>query len=264
MNDAEVKTAFEIARSEIFTLNEYLKNPDMVMHHFRFKRMIDSLNILTDLAQLYLSTARRMPEEISEIEIPAFDTKDFTVEQRARILLYISLAFRSRFVTGQNKARQECILSYAKREQELKEQDGICYYCGKMTNSLAGNPGQWAVMLCHSDEPGKVKYHHQLCVSKRLELPSESDIFNILDKYSAKLIRIMRLEKDVEDAVIKSDLLQMEAAHEIKELIKAELKTIEKPLLKLSTDYRFGKSTQYGITCYNQALSDVVKIVETL
>ena len=95
---------------------------------------IGAVYVLIKLANLYVSTARRMPEEISEIEIPAFDTKDFTVEQRARILLYISLAFRSRFVTGQNKARQECILSYAKREQELKER-----------------------------------------------LPSESDIFNILD-----------------------------------------------------------------------------------
>ncbi len=55
----------------------------------------------------------------------------------------------------------------------------------------------------------------------------EKTIEEILDKYSAKLIRIMRLEKDVEDAVIKSDLLQMEAAHEIKELIKAKLPSVE-------------------------------------
>jgi len=68
-----------------------------------------------------------------------------------------------------------------KREQEeWDKKDGICYYCGKMTDSLAGNPGQWAVMLCHSDDPGKVKYHHQLCVSKRLELPSAKEIQEII------------------------------------------------------------------------------------
>ncbi len=58
----------------------------------------------------------------------------------------------------------------------------------------------------------------------------EKTIEGILDKYSTKLIRIMRLEKDVEDAVIKSDLLQMEAAHEIKELIKAKLQTTKETL----------------------------------
>jgi hypothetical protein len=48
------------------------------------------------------------------------------------------------------------------------EKDGDCYYCGKKTNSLAGNPSEWPVMLCHSDDPGKVKFHHTGCVDKRL------------------------------------------------------------------------------------------------
>ena len=47
--------------------------------------------------------------------------------------------------------------------------DGVCYYCGEMTNSLAGNPGEWPVMLCHKDEPGKVKHHHTKCVMYRLQ-----------------------------------------------------------------------------------------------
>lgn len=46
--------------------------------------------------------------------------------------------------------------------------DGPCYYCGKVTSSLAGNPGLWPIPLCHNDEPGVVKKHHVHCVSERL------------------------------------------------------------------------------------------------
>ena len=46
--------------------------------------------------------------------------------------------------------------------------DGPCYYCNKPTHRHAGNPGFWPVMLCHADDPGKVKHHHVQCVSERL------------------------------------------------------------------------------------------------
>jgi hypothetical protein len=44
-----------------------------------------------------------------------------------------------------------------------------CYYCGKPCNNLTGRCSQWAVSLCHSDQPGVLKWHHDGCVSKRLE-----------------------------------------------------------------------------------------------
>lgn len=47
--------------------------------------------------------------------------------------------------------------------------DELCYYCGKPCNALAGNPHEWPIPLCHSDEPGVVKWHHIGCVSQRLE-----------------------------------------------------------------------------------------------
>jgi len=47
--------------------------------------------------------------------------------------------------------------------------DEPCYYCGEYCNSLAGNPSLWPVALCHTDEPGVVKWHHTGCVSERLE-----------------------------------------------------------------------------------------------
>lgn len=45
-----------------------------------------------------------------------------------------------------------------------------------------------------------------------------NSVESILDDYSAKLIHLMRLEKDAETAVIKSDVLQTEAAQVIKDL----------------------------------------------
>ncbi len=43
-----------------------------------------------------------------------------------------------------------------------------CYYCGKTCDRLAANPSEWPIPLCHSDDPGKVKFHHIGCVSERL------------------------------------------------------------------------------------------------
>lgn len=43
-----------------------------------------------------------------------------------------------------------------------------CYYCGEQCNSLVGKPSRWPVALCHSDEPGVVKWHHTGCVMERL------------------------------------------------------------------------------------------------
>lgn len=62
--------------------------------------------------------------------------------------------------------------------QELLEtKKYTCYYCGKETNDLSGNPGDWSIPLTHRDEPGKVKYHHISCVSERLveNQPSSGD-----------------------------------------------------------------------------------------
>ena len=44
-----------------------------------------------------------------------------------------------------------------------------CYYCRKPCDYWAANPGKWPTPLCHSDEPGKMKWHHADCVSDRLE-----------------------------------------------------------------------------------------------
>jgi hypothetical protein len=43
-----------------------------------------------------------------------------------------------------------------------------CYYCGEKCDVLAGNPGKWPIPLCHADDPGVVKWHHEGCVNARL------------------------------------------------------------------------------------------------
>lgn len=47
--------------------------------------------------------------------------------------------------------------------------DEPCYFCKEKCDSLSANPGRWPIPLCHSDEPGKVKWHHVGCISDRLE-----------------------------------------------------------------------------------------------
>lgn len=44
----------------------------------------------------------------------------------------------------------------------------LCYYCGKPCDCLSANPSLWPVGLCHTDDPGVVKWHHSGCVSSRL------------------------------------------------------------------------------------------------
>jgi hypothetical protein len=51
---------------------------------------------------------------------------------------------------------------------DMKGHGEFCYYCHKRCNSLAGNPGEWPIPLCHADDPGRVKWHHIECVSMRL------------------------------------------------------------------------------------------------
>lgn len=62
------------------------------------------------------------------------------------------------------------IIAAAMRErEEAKEGHGKpCYYCGDPCNDLSGNPSEWAIPLCHPDEPGIVKWHHIGCVGNRL------------------------------------------------------------------------------------------------
>jgi hypothetical protein len=50
------------------------------------------------------------------------------------------------------------------------ELDGPCYYCGRETSSIAGNPSKWPIWLPHEDEPGVSKPHHMSCILERVHL----------------------------------------------------------------------------------------------
>lgn len=52
--------------------------------------------------------------------------------------------------------------------QGVVHHDGPCYYCGKPTDSHAGSPHLWPILLCHDDAPGKPQPHHRWCVDARL------------------------------------------------------------------------------------------------
>jgi hypothetical protein len=70
---------------------------------------------------------------------------------------------------------------------ELPREHGMpCYYCGELTDSLAGNPGKWPVILCHRDEPGVPKVHHSACVSARLDNAASPSAVRNIDENAFK------------------------------------------------------------------------------
>lgn len=53
-------------------------------------------------------------------------------------------------------------------------EDGKCFFCGEQTNSLAGNPGRWALSLpVDPNEPGRPKTVCTGCVLERLRIAEE-------------------------------------------------------------------------------------------
>jgi hypothetical protein len=71
------------------------------------------------------------------------------------------------------------------KKRKRKKKNKSCYYCGKETDPLAGDPGEWPVMLPHADDPGKAKPHHIKCVLDRLEA------FDRLTRNNELLLRIV-------------------------------------------------------------------------
>jgi len=53
-------------------------------------------------------------------------------------------------------------------KQQYEAGDGQCYYCGKLTESYAANPGKWAIQFPHADDPGVCRPHHLECVCDRM------------------------------------------------------------------------------------------------
>lgn len=54
INEKVLKEAKEVIGAELFTLDAYLKNSEMSMHHERFKKMIKALKVAYDLAEQVL------------------------------------------------------------------------------------------------------------------------------------------------------------------------------------------------------------------
>ena len=83
------------------------------------------------------------------------------------------------FVHSANPVGAKNIIAGMQRAEKFWEDNGKsgrvdghnqpCYYCGKPCDVYAGNPGMWPLVFCHKDEPGKAKYHHAKCVSRRLD-----------------------------------------------------------------------------------------------
>lgn len=63
-----------------------------------------------------------------------------------------------------------------------------CYWCGEPTNGLAGDPGEWPIFLCHAENPGVVKAHHERCVMDRLERQPVAEEGSVVAALTANVI----------------------------------------------------------------------------
>lgn len=57
-----------------------------------------------------------------------------------------------------------CDFHEARAEKELEINDGKCFICGELTNSLAGNPSVWGFYFPHIDGSGKHRHYHLKCL----------------------------------------------------------------------------------------------------
>ena len=86
------------------------------------------------------------------------------------------------------------------------EHDKTCFDCGRRTNDLSGDPGQWGIPLCHSDHPGVVQWHHAGCVSNRL---AERDALkDRLDALPGKIDEMLRTRGEPTGGWLRMDYVR--------------------------------------------------------
>lgn len=101
-------------------------------------------------------------------------TPTLTAEEIERIIedsqLYL-LASNRKYSYGGNLPEKETkqlasTLSgkIAKEGDWIKPNDGNCFVCGEMTDSLIGNPAKWSIFLPHIDGQGKHRHYHIGCL----------------------------------------------------------------------------------------------------
>ena len=94
--------------------------------------------------------------------------------------------------------RLEAEVEIEKLKKRSEGHDKPCFDCGRRTNDLSGDPGQWSIPLCHSGHPGVVQWHHAGCVSNRL---AERDALKarldaLPDLVADRMIEVLRNERD--------------------------------------------------------------------
>lgn len=171
---------------------------------------------------------------MSEIETPRTDALDREVADMARQLVrssppasqtamldvanFVQLV-TEKLIAAHGSLERELTLALAEKEQAERGEVAIapqghdepCYYCSKPCNSLAGNPNEWAIPLCHSDDPGKVKWHHIGCVSARLRSGAERSLEDTKENWLRDLRAIANAMQS--DAYNTEHLVRTAQAH---------------------------------------------------
>ena len=113
----------------------------------------------------------------------------------------MQLAFRmktERQLAAANERADKAEVEIERLKKRSEGHDKPCFDCGRRTNDLSGDPGQWSIPLCHSGHPGVVQWHHAGCVSNRL---AERDALKarldaLPDLVADRMIEVLRNERD--------------------------------------------------------------------
>jgi hypothetical protein len=73
-------------------------------------------------------------------------------------------------IDGELAALQaKCVALEKRIKAEMDSHDQPCYFCSEKISDTSANPGKWGIGLCHKDDPGVIKWHHEECVYQRLD-----------------------------------------------------------------------------------------------
>ena len=118
-------------------------------------------------------TVEEIAIDLAKMIVPGFLLTPYGSTQKGEPLLSgLIIKYSSKALQSERDKIVEAEARYKELEAQVKWTDntcdGLCYYCGKMTDRLAGNPSNWPMNFPHQDDPGKVKPHHTSCVLKEL------------------------------------------------------------------------------------------------
>jgi hypothetical protein len=187
------------------------------------------------------------PEAIAWAEgvFAAEDDKNATIEDLSRKL----------------EASRHRVAELEKQTTGLEGHGRLCYYCGDPCSSLAGNPMMWPIPLCHSDDPGVVKWHHTGCVSSRLERIAEMEAsrHRVAELEKTDEITMAEVHDNFNELMERGDIMPVQAAVYL--VTRERSKTAARQVAKDARIAEFEAALELALTGGNHIANQLIGMV---